>query len=796
MKKLIFVLPMVLGLSAFADDVEFNFQRLSEARKTITLPELSTDDKLLILDQTKLILKDIFVHRDLKLRNYGPDADPIPSLEIIRTKADKLSTVAFHQEMYRTFQKLHDWHTTFQMPKPYSCYRTILPLGFKSVRNEFGKMVVGVDSVSVKSEIVNLLPAGLKLIPGEILVKYNNEPVADVLKRNEARAYGANPAAIKRDSVLSLSAASQKTGQFPESDEVTLTLQDKEGNLREVTVPWIVRGDQTCLTPPAAGTVADKGDIGEKEIQNTFNSLVSRKKKSRFKGPGDLIDSIDPILKYKMIRNEFGAFGYLRLDSFVPEKLDNVAFVAEIKRILEGPLAITDGLIVDLRSNGGGQIWIGEAMVQLLNQRNTVPLNFVLKNSAANRHFWKTTAPADVFTQDLARAEVEGLPYSKGIPLNDPRFLNDLGQSHMKPVAVFINASCYSTCDMFTASMQDLGAGIIVGEDPNTGAGGANNWTHQLIVDRLKGKDPGPFKQLPGGINIGFSYRQTIRTGSHAGEVIEDVGVRADMIVEATVGDLDTSEYQLRAITKKLAEESDNFSSWARIKNQTSEIRIGKPASVFMKWENTSEIDVRVNGVVKGTIEMDSSMPEGKEIEIPFIDTTGPMSTQFELLGKEDGKRVWRKVVSMRTVPETSAINPGMTTDFESGTGPFLIYNENTAAQDGWRIENGKLRVGTGAAYASNVRSKLSLFAKLSNVSAIRFDAQLDSEEDYDAILVNVVADGVSENLSYMSGKHPESTYELDLSKYKGKNVEIQFEFESDGNTEGSLVTIDNIILK
>lgn len=795
MKNFIFLLPLVLGFSAFADTGGMSFQLLSEARKTITLPELSREDKLLILDQTKLILRDVFVHRDLKIQNYGPEADPLPNLEIIRSQVEKLSTPAFHQEMYKAFQRMHDWHTTFQMPKPYSCYRTILPLGFKSVRDEFGSTVVGVDSVSARPEILKLLPPGLKLSPGEILIKYNQEPIQKVLRRNEARAYGANPAAIKRDGVLFLSIASQKTGPFPANDEVTLTLVDKEGVERDVTVPWIVRGDLKCLAPPAPNTGDVKAMIGEKEIQNDFNDIVRVKRKSSLKGPADLIDSQDPILKYKIIKNEFGTFGYLRLDSFVPEKLNSEQFVREIKRILDGPLAVTDGLIVDLRGNGGGFIWIGEAMVQLLNHRNSVPMNFVLKNSAANRHFWNTWAPLDEFNLDLIRAETEGLPYTKGLPLNSAKSLNSLGQSHMKSVAVFINASCYSTCDMFSAAMQDLGAGIIVGEDPNTGAGGANNWNHQMIMNNLK-RDPGPFKQLPGGINIGFSFRQTIRTGIHAGEVIEDVGVRADMVVEATIGDLDTSEYQLRSITKKLATEASKFTSWARVENQSNDIRIGKPASIFMKWENTSEIDVLINGIPKGTLNIDPSAPQGKEIQIPFVDTNEPRSAQIELLGKQNGNRVWRKIVNFRTVPETTILYSGLTTDFESGIAPYLIYNESTNAQDGWRLENGKLRVGSGASYVANVTSKLSLMARLDNVSKLQFNAQVDSEENYDAILVNIYVGGVKENLSYISGKVSETLYEIDLSKYKGKEVELEFEFESDGMTEGGLVTLDNIIIK
>lgn len=48
------------------------------------------------------------------------------------------------------------------------------------------------------------------------------------------------------------------------------------------------------------------------------------------------------------------------------------------------------------------------------------------------------------------------------------------GQAYVKPVGVFTDAHCYSSCDIFAANMQDSGAAIIFGEDPQTGAGGAN----------------------------------------------------------------------------------------------------------------------------------------------------------------------------------------------------------------------------------------------------------------------------------------------------------------------------------
>ncbi len=801
MKTFIYLLPLTLSLSAFAQTSPYTFGKLSETRKAVTLPELSSDDKNLIIDQARIILKDMFVHRDLKLQHFGPDADPLPFLLELKNRATTLSTISFHREMLKSFQKMHDWHTTYQMPKPYQCYRTLLPIAFKSVKDEFGNEVIGVDSVVPDAEVKKLLPPDLDLKAGDILIQYNGQDPQKIISDNFIRVHGANPAAVKRDSVGLLGWVSQKYNLFPEQDTVTVTLKAKDGTEKNYTLPWITRGDKKCLNPalPSGETEAEKAD---KDSQNEFNQMFRKPKKlSRFKGPGDLIESKDPILKYKMIRNDFGSFGYLRLESFVPEKLSSTEIVAEIKRLLDGPLAEGEGLIIDVRSNGGGIIWIGEAMVQLLNQRNTVPLNFVLKNSETNRFFWETSGATDPFTLELRKAESEGRAYSTAIPLNPAAGINSLGQYFMKPVAVFMNSSCYSTCDMFSASMQDLGAGIIVGEDANTGAGGANNWNHQTIMNSLPDGKKGPFKALPGGMNIGFSFRQTIRTGLHAGEFIEDTGVKADMIVEATTDDLDTSEVQLRKITRKLAEEALKFRSSVKIQEMSSiDVKLNERPTVNMKWDNTDSMDIRVNGIVKGSIDLENSQTEGRDVIIPdFVSTESPANSFIELLGKLNGSRVWRKVLNIRTVPENIIIgkNKPLEMNFDSAIGPMVLYHINSAPEKGWQLKNGELRIGGGDAYEPNVNSYASIFAKITDAMTISFDASVNSEKDYDKLYVSVIEDGiVSDMVDGISGDLPMTNYSFDLSRFKGKNIEIRFQFESDGSVQGAGVKVDNLSIK
>lgn len=801
MKTILTVLPFVLGASAFAQEAPFLYEPLATARARITLPEMSLEEKTQMVDQSKFILRDLFVHRDHKIKHYGPEADPLPALDEIRTKLPNLSTIDFHRQMLRTFRRLHDWHTTYQLPAPFQCYRSLLPVGFKSVKNEFGKNVIAVNSVVSTPEVLKLMPADVKFDVGDILVSYGGKTPEEAINGLSWLSFGANPAAIRRDAVEFLSFIAHRGNLLPSENEVEMTLLDKEGKTKSFKVPWISRWTKECVEPEQEETARRDSNKGEKYWQREYNQIFKQTKKTRFKGPGDLLDSREPIVKYKMIRNEFGSFSYLTLSSFVPEKLSVAETLVEIKRLLDGPLAEGEGLIIDLRDNGGGQILLGEGMVQLLNPRNSVPLNFVLKNSAANRFYWETMAPTEDFAQELRNAVSQGRSYTNGIPMNSVASLNGLGQSFMKPVAVFINASCYSTCDMFTASMQDLGAGVIFGEDPNTGAGGANNWSYNgILYGDLPEENKGPFAPLPAGLNIGLSYRQTFRTGLHAGELIEDVGVKADIMAEATLADLGKSEAQIRFLTRKLAEQTGNFKSWVKIKEGSNlDIQLGKRPKLNLKWENTSRLDIRANGQILGSMEIESSNTEGRDIVIPdYLSTSELGVTPVEILGIENGKRVWRKVISIRTIPESRVISPAqpLSQDFEQNLSPLVVYNKETTVENGWQVQDGVLTVGDSGVYGADVNSQAILFANLAGASKLSFSASVVSELDYDFFTVSVVSNGSEKTLLNLSGDNETKDYSFDLSEFKGKEVEIRFGFTSDGNINGAGPKIDNLQIK
>ena len=90
------------------------------------------------------------------------------------------------------------------------------------------------------------------------------------------------------------------------------------------------------------------------------------------------------------------------------------------------------------------------------------------------------------------------------------------------------DARCYSATDFFAAGWADHEIGPILGVDDRTGAGGANVWTHQLLMQLVgdRASEPGsPYAPLPKGANMRVAIRRGLRVGALSGTPVEDLGV-------------------------------------------------------------------------------------------------------------------------------------------------------------------------------------------------------------------------------------------------------------------------------
>jgi C-terminal processing protease CtpA/Prc len=775
---------------------------LSDVRQDIALPTYSVDEKKIVLDQAYLVMSEIFVHRELKMTNFGSEIDPLPMVKSLQGKVDSLSDKDFHNELTNIFSKQNDLHTSYSYPKPYSCYMSYLPFSFKEIIKRDGQKSIAVNKIVDTKEVIDLVP-DLKVQIGDILISYNGIAAYEAAQSWATRSRGANPPATHRRSINLLAFTNQKTQFLPEKDLVDLVFLNRQGKTYSVSIPWISRADTKCLTPEVE--IEEIGKIeesmGSDHYQNEFNRIYRFSKKplrNKMLNVSPLIDTAEPILKYKIEKNEYGDFGYIRLESFVPEKMNINELIQEIKKILFKDFAKTDGLIFDLRNNGGGYIAIAEKLVQLFTPKNPIPLNFILKNSAANRHVMYEAEPDDEFTVALRNAEAAGALYTTGLPLHPANEIDLIGQYYFKPVALLTNANCYSSCDMFSALMQDHEAAIIFGEDSTTGAGGANNFDHASTI-RILGDNLGPYQKLPSGQDIGFAFRQTLRTGPSVGVLIEDRGVLSDQVVPATLSDLySESGDQLKIIGKVLNESSQDFSSWVKVNEGRQDVLINNEPTFFIQWKQTDKIEFKENRTSLEEIEVELDNQIGRDFPFPKQLIKNQFEVgKMELIGKKNNKRVWRKFQQYRMIPESLPLEENLVINLETGaSNPLAIYNDGNQAQQGWIIQDGMLKSGSGDEYADAVQTEASIFVILNNEKdfTLNFDAQVNTEKDFDYFRVKLTVEGKEiELIPGLSGEEAIKTYSFNLDEYKGQKVEVRFIFSSDTGVTGKGVILKNL---
>src|SRR5262249_55479419 len=211
-------------------------------------------------------------------------------------------------------------------------------------------------------------------------------------------------------------------------------------------------------------------------------------------------------------------------------------FVPELLRLVG--LVSKRGLIIDVRGNPGGYINAGEQSLQLFtpSQIDPEPAEFIntdLNLAICHRADFKA------WIESISQAVETGSVYSQGFPLTSAEACNNIGQRYYGPVVLIVDALCYSTTDIFSAGFKDHRIGMIIGTSKNTGAGGANVWTHSDILDLMQSAPPDfGFAALPGGSDRRLAFGRTIRVGKMAGTVLEELGVRRDSPYEMSKEDV------------------------------------------------------------------------------------------------------------------------------------------------------------------------------------------------------------------------------------------------------------------
>jgi C-terminal processing protease CtpA/Prc len=790
-------------------------------------PAQAKADRDLVTSQTSMFLEQMYAHLQLKEQTFG--VHPLDQIARLIGAENSLDESQFQLSMSKAFLDLNDLHTNYYFPKPYRCFSNTLPFSVDRVRNaKTGKLdQVAISAITTVKDILNLSPGVDQLSPGDIVSLYEGVDPLEAAKGLEELGAGANPDARIRRSVERLVLRPQKLDPLPATnaahpDKIEVEITKADGSQVTLQFPWVsYYPDPTCLGLAAdpAGFHAAKSSAneGSNDFELEFARLFPRSgfvgKRPNGSDPDmdltNTLNTADPLLHYKVLKNKKGqTFGYLRLDSFQPTKPMN-DLIDIIQGLLSKEFAATTGVVVDLRNNGGGQINFGEEMIQLFTPKEVQPENFTLRASLENLEYLKAAEASGwfdpVFEQNVldARAQSPIPDQTKGAPLTRPETANAWGQAYFKPVAVLANSSCFSTCDMYSAGMQDHGAAEIWMEDERTGGGGANVMAQSDFLSSLPKEDHLNFIQLPNGQDFRIAWRQAVRVGKHEGELLEDNGVHADHFrdLPSSTDDLAlTSQLTMQTITDSLARQAPLKFAAAYVTNAHPDFPAGAQPSFEVSQAGASSVEV-----YKGTklLATESVRPSRElkplKIEVPQGTPLGNLG-KLTVAGKLLGIPEWRKVIEYRVVPAPLNLTGPTTLDLSNGTPTGMaIYTRSANAQDGWRIDSGALVLGKDGKYANNVNSDASIFVTIPSggTHVLMLNAAVDSEKDFDFFKVSTVVDG-KETVAVgpLSGHVDARDYAVDLSAAAGKTVEIRIHFDSDAGTVDKGIIVKDVSIR
>lgn len=596
-------------ISAYASaDIRTNY--LANVRPLIKFNELTRSEKVLLAEQSQLLLRDLYVNRYQKNEFYGTDpnftghVNPASKVQAVVNNIDQLSTAELHKNLSQIFVSQRDLHLNYNFPLPHAAFISFLPFNFARTASAVDDNEVRISSVyGVFFDV--FFPNQRKPGIGDQVLEYDGLPIKRAVDLATVKANGANLYAGFSRALQFMTFTSQASTLPPEKDQITLKLKSaKTGEEYSITIPWMSQYDDSKLTPSANQASAKDASLlnavamSNEPLQERYNQFVES---NLTQDNGAILkqSTAEPSIKWAVVDRAGKKVGYINITSFVPSRVNDNGALAIIANLLRNQLASTDALVVDVRNNGGGSIVYADKLPQMFMPGNAstnsarflnTNLNFDFLNQDIFKLYWPN------WVQLITEAHTSNNRYSKTGVFTTKQDANSMGQMYYKPVGVLMNARSYSATDLFTCAMQDNGAATIFGEDKKTGAGGANVLEHSFFTIFA----PETFKPLPGGVSMRVSWRQSIRSGYNNGSMIEDHGCNADVQVPRSLSDLsngDQTQFDRIAdalLTKPVAK------SFHRFLTPVGNV-LSLPASLAsfnLEVANTEHVKVYVNNVL------------------------------------------------------------------------------------------------------------------------------------------------------------------------------------------------------
>src|SRR5262245_54550333 len=408
--------------------------------------------------------------------------NPLQRLRLVRARLDRQTPDAmgpewaFHAELSEIFHSVRDLHTNYLLPKPFAGKIAFLPFLVEQCAD-------GGDRRYLVTRLVQGFTAP-GLTPGAEVTHWNGMPIDRAVDVNAARFAGSNAAARHSRGLESLTIRSLRIHLPPDEEWVTVTYTATDGAEHELRQKWLV----TENLPPFIGNVDEVSataatlglDLGTDETSRARKLLyapdvVARERAGGEAGgaaedtaPGqDLPTSMAGVFRARSVTTSAGTFGHIRIFTFSVE--DPEGFVAEFVRLIG--LLPQNGLILDVRGNGGGHILASEFTLQTLTPLRVAPepVQFIVTplNLRICRKHMDNPAGIDLgpWYPSLDGATETGAAFSDAYPITPEDGANAIGQTYQGPVVLVTDARCYSATDIFAAGCQDHRIGPVLGVD-------------------------------------------------------------------------------------------------------------------------------------------------------------------------------------------------------------------------------------------------------------------------------------------------------------------------------------------
>ena len=523
-------------LKGVNEGIKPQFEGTTDLRTFLeTTGKLTRQDMLLIIEQAQLLLEMFYVHMPLKRAMHA--IDPVQRLRLFKYRLEQLpegrqvDETLFHSQMTKIFTSLRDLHTNYLLPAPYNGKIATLPFlieeYFEDEQRKYiiSKTAIGFDHPTFK--------------PGVEVLHWNGIPIERAIELNGEREAGSNIEAQHARGLDRMTIRPMRMSLPPDEEWVVVGYRSSGDKELELKQNWLISSQ-----PPLFGALDTAS--GSKEALTLgidIKTYVIQQVKKLLFAPdvvvaenkilsGELplatlplsIDTSMPgIFKARTVETPHGTFGYIRIYSFSDRGTDPQfvsKFINEFIRLVK--LLPQNGLIIDVRNNGGGYVNASEMLLQMLTPRHVKPEPTQFINTPLTYRLCSQYPQYfGQWAESIKMATETGAIFSQGFPLTSEEDCNSIGQIYTGPVILITDALCYSATDIFAAGFQDNEIGPILGTNWNTGAGGANVWTHDLLRQLMSDL----FKPLPQEAGMRVSIRRTLRVRGREGVPVEDLGI-------------------------------------------------------------------------------------------------------------------------------------------------------------------------------------------------------------------------------------------------------------------------------